>query len=394
MRLSGASEASKGPASLPSPLLIYDWPLMEQPLRLFRDIVDTVDGTLLYSIKAQPFSELLTRISPWVNGFAVSSLFEARLVKASLKIPTEIHLTTPGIRGEEIDELAAICSHINFNSLGQFERLGAKVDGFTQLGLRINHGISSIEDDRYNPCREASKLGIPIGELKVFMGAQPDLMRRLKGLHFHTHFLETNAKPLRQALLSIEDALGDFPEGLEWINLGGGYAPRNEADVLAFQDVLKGFKEKFKGKIILEPGNAIIGRAGSLQSQVIDLFERDGQTIAILDTGVHHLPEVFEYQKAPIIKESDPEGRFRVLLAGCTCLAGDLFGSYNFKQPLLLGDTLTLENVGAYSLVKANRFNGHDLPALAIRETSGTLELLKTFGYCDYLRQWALPSSA
>ena len=126
---------------------------------------------------------------------------------------------------------------------------------------------------------------------------------------------------------------------------------------------------------------------------MIDLFERDGQAIAILDTGVHHLPEVFEYQKAPIIKESDPEGRFRVLLAGCTCLAGDLFGSYNFKQPLLLGDTLTLENVGAYSLVKASRFNGHDLPALAIREPSGTIELLKTFGYSDYLRQWGFSSS-
>jgi carboxynorspermidine decarboxylase len=393
MSPSGASEASKSSGILPSPLLIYDWPLIEQPLRLFRDIVDAVDGALLYSIKAQPFSRLLTRINPWVNGFAVSSLFEARLVKASTKTPTETHLTSPGIRGEEIDELAALCSHINFNSLGQFERLGAKIRGSAQLGLRINHGISSIRDDRYNPCREASKLGVPIKELKEFILAQPDLSKRLKGLHFHTHFLEADARPLGNALQSIEEALGDFLGDLEWINLGGGYAPRNEADVLAFQDVLREFQKRFKGKIILEPGNAIIGRAGSLQTQVIDLFERDGQAIAILDTGVHHLPEVFEYQKAPIIKESDPEGRFRVLLAGCTCLAGDLFGSYNFKQPLLLGDTLTLENVGAYSLVKASRFNGHDLPALAIREPSGTIELLKTFGYSDYLRQWGFSSS-
>ena len=392
MSPSRASGVSQSSASLPSPLLIYDWPLIEGSLRRFRDLVDAVDGTLLYSIKAQPFAGLLTRISPWVNGFAVSSLFEARFVQASFKTPPEIHLTSPGIRGEEIDELASICSHINFNSLGQFERLAAKIHGSAQLGLRINHGISSIGDDRYNPCRKASKLGIPVEELKDFALAHPNLSQKLKGLHFHTHFLEADAKPLGKALQSIEDTLGDFLRDLEWINLGGGYAPHNEADLLAFQEVLKRFKERFKGKIILEPGNAIIGRAGSLQTQVIDLFERDGATIAVLDTGVHHLPEVFEYQKAPRVKESDPEGPFRILLTGCTCLAGDLFGSYQFRQPLLLGDTLTLENVGAYSLVKASRFNGHDLPGLAIREPSGTIELLKTFGYSDYLSQWALPS--
>ena len=386
-------EASRGLGRLPSPLLIYDWPLIEQPLRFFRDIVDAIDGTLLYSIKAQPFAGLLTRINPWVNGFAVSSLFEARLVQASLTIPPEIHLTSPGIREEEIVELTSICSHINFNSLGQFERLGAKILGSAQLGLRINHGISSIGDDRYNPCRQASKLGIPVEELKDFAMAHPDLTQRLKGLHFHTHFLEADARPLGEALQSIQDTLGDFLKNLEWINLGGGYAPQNKADVLAYQDVLKAFKEKFKGKIILEPGNAIIGKAGSLQTEVIDLFERDGATIAVLDTGVHHLPEVFEYQKPPRVKESDSEGRFQILLVGCTCLAGDLFGSYHFRQPLLLGDTVTLENVGAYSLVKASRFNGHDLPGLAIREPSGTLELLKTFGFSDYLSQWGLPSS-
>jgi carboxynorspermidine decarboxylase len=386
-------EASKGPTSLPSPLLIYDWPLIEQSLRLFRDLVDAVDGTLLYSIKAQPFAELLTRMSPWVNGFAVSSLFEARLVQGSLKTPSEVHLTSPGIRAEEIDELAAICSHINFNSLGQFERLVGKVGGSTQLGLRINHRISSIGDDRYNPCREASKLGVPIEDFKGFALAKPDLIKRLKGLHFHTHFLEANANPLGQALQSIETTLGDLFEDLEWINLGGGYAPRNEGDVLAFRDVLERFNRRFRGKIILEPGNALIGRAGSLQTQVIDLFERDGITIAVLDTGVHHLPEVFEYQKAPCVQQSDPEGRFKVLLAGCTCLAGDLLGSFSFNQPLSLGDTITFENIGAYSLVKASRFNGHDLPALAIREASGKIGIMKTFGYSDYLRQWGFPSS-
>ena len=393
MSPSGELKATKNGVALPSPLLVYDWASIETKLRLFKDIVASVDGTFLYSIKAQPFSGILTRMTPWVGGFAVSSLFEARLVQAALKTHTEIHLTSPGIREEEIEELASLCSHINFNSLGQLERLGSKIRDAAQMGLRINHGVSSIPDDRYNPCRQASKLGVPLDELKDFALEHPEKIKLLKGLHFHTHFLEADAKPLERALRSLETELGSLLENLEWINLGGGYAPRNKDDADAFKDVLQRFIKRFKGKIILEPGNAIIGKAGSLHTRVIDLFERDGTTIAVLDTGVHHLPEVFEYQKAPTVKESEPEGHFRVLLAGCTCLAGDLFGVYDFTQPLSLGDTLTFENVGAYSLVKASRFNGHDLPGLAIREPSGRVELLKTFGFSDYLSQWSAPSS-
>ena len=82
----GEIKASKNRVALPSPLLVYDWASIETKLRLFKDIVASVDGTFLYSIKAQPFSGLLTRMTPWVGGFAVSSLFEARLVQAALQL--------------------------------------------------------------------------------------------------------------------------------------------------------------------------------------------------------------------------------------------------------------------------------------------------------------------
>ena len=389
MRPSIESEPASTFGTLPSPLLVYDWALIQKALQLFRGITDAVDGTLLYSIKAQPFSGLLTPMMPWVGGFAVSSLFEARLVHSCLPFPGEIHLTSPGIREEEIKALATLCSHINFNSLGQFERLESKIQGSPQMGLRINHGVSSIRDDRYNPCREASKLGVPLEELKGFARMQPEKFKRLKGLHFHSHFLEGDTKPLQAALGFIQSELGHLLEHLEWINLGGGYAPQNEAGANRFKAVLSAFKNVFHGKVILEPGNAIVGESGSLQAHVIDVFKRDGTTIAVLDTGVHHLPEVFEYQKAPIVKEANPEGPFSAVLAGDTCLAGDLFGTYRFMEPLTLGQPITFEKVGAYSLVKANRFNGHDFPGLALRDSRGHIEVLKQFGFKDYIAQWS-----
>lgn len=60
------------------------------------------------------------------------------------------------------------------------------------------------------------------------------------------------------------------------------------------------------------------------------------------------------------------QGKYEVILAGCTCLAGDVFGEYRLNEPLKVGDKVVFKNVGAYSLIKANRFNGYALPSMAV----------------------------
>ena len=109
---------------------------------------------------------------------------------------------------------------------------------------------------------------------------------------------------------------------------------------------------------------------------------------AVLDTSVNHLPEVFEYQRTPAVAEADTQARYRYLLAGGTCLAGDLFGDYWFRDPLDIGRRLTFVNVGAYSLAKAHRFNGHNLPSVYLRQRDGQSRLLKRYDYDDYERHW------
>lgn len=373
----------------PSPLFVYDWPTIEGQLDLFRRLMTSVDGTLLYSVKALPFLSILHRMAPFVDGFSVSSLFEAKLAREATGLPASIHLTSPGLRLEHMEQLASLCSHINFNSLEQLQRLSPLVFGRAQIGLRINHGISSIADVRYDPCREVSKLGVPLEDLAEFIKVKPTIVAQIQGLHFHSHFQQKDSAPLAMAFERIANVLGPQLSQLEWINLGGGYAPTHAAEVEALQVTLESFHRQFKGLLILEPGNAIVGHAGSLSTQVIDLFDREGKRVAILDTGVHHLPEVFEYQRCPHLKEADPEGGHQVLLAGSSCLAGDLFGYFTFNEPLAIGDRLTFVNVGSYSMVKASRFNGHDLPGLAIRDASGQLVDLKHFGYGEFRRQWA-----
>jgi carboxynorspermidine decarboxylase len=96
---------------------------------------------------------------------------------------------------------------------------------------------------------------------------------------------------------------------------------------------------------------------------------------------------VFEYQKPPLLHEHDPQGQYGAILAGCTCLAGDVFGEYRFSKPVAIGDRLIFKNLGAYSLVKANRFNGYNLPDIYMFNSAG-LKKVKNYHYADYRQQW------
>jgi carboxynorspermidine decarboxylase len=97
------------------------------------------------------------------------------------------------------------------------------------------------------------------------------------------------------------------------------------------------------------------------------------------------MPEVFEYQYKPYVTQESRNGEYRYVLAGCTCLPGDLFGTYRFKEPLRVGSRVTFAGVGAYTMVKANMFNGINLPAVYGINQKGMCELKVRFEYKEYL---------
>lgn len=366
-----------------SPAFVLDEAEITRSLRIMDSLRDQCGIKVLYSIKSLPVSTVLELAKPWVNGFSVSSLFEARIAQDILAGSGSIHLTTPGIRFDELDTLLATASHLSFNSLNQLQRFiqQGRLPS-ASIGIRVNPKLSYLDDDRYNPCRPHSKLGVSIDDLW-----QSSALDQVKGLHIHTLFAAEDYQPLIKTIEKIRAYFGSHLKGVDWINLGGGYLFNHIKDHLPFIDLVSKLKADFGLEVYVEPGKAIVGDAGYLLSTVIDSFVSDGQSIAILDTSVNHQPEVFEYGFQPELHEHDPNGRFNVTLAGSTCLAGDLFGEYRFKEPLMIGDKVVFKKIGAYSLVKANRFNGFNLPDIYWQQ-SGQLTQLKHYSYQDYRQQW------
>ena len=365
-----------------SPVFFLDADEIIKTLKLLNTLRHRCGCKVLYSIKALPFSSVLEITKPFVDGFSVSSLFEARLADEILAGQGCIHLTTPGIRPDELDDMARLLTHISFNSLTQYQRFASAAQVQTSFGLRVNPKLSFVKDDRFDPCRLHSKLGVDIDELW-----QSSCLDQVKGLHIHNVFSATDFTPLIKTIEKLRSYFGKNLAQLEWLNLGGGYLFNQINDHRPFTDLVNQLKKDFDLDVYIEPGKSVVGSSGHLVTTVIDSFVSDGKTVAILDTSVNHNPEVFEYQRQPELHEHDPKGCYPAILAGCTCLAGDVFGEYRFSKPLVVGDKVFFKNVGAYSLIKANRFNGYNLPDIYMVQDL-QVKKLKQYPYQDYRQQW------
>jgi carboxynorspermidine decarboxylase len=174
------------------------------------------------------------------------------------------------------------------------------------------------------------------------------------------------------------------------VNFGGGHyinAPGYNVDTLI--TAIKTFRSQFDVDVILEPGGGLVVNAGYLVSTVLDIH-RNEKKIAILDTSAScHMPDVLEVPYSPPVLGSGQPGEHphTYILAGKTCMTGDVIGEYSFPKPLVPGSRLVFGDMMQYSFVKNNTFNGTPLPSLAKIEEDGSYSVLREFDYDEFRRR-------
>lgn len=370
-----------------TPAYIYDEQQLRSDVQRVGEIARNVGCKTLYSPKANTVRGVLDTISGGVDGFAASSVFEARLSREVLGRGGSIHLTNPGLRADEVAEVAGLCDYVTLNSLSQWQMYGPELIGQVKCGLRVNPGMSLVRDLRYDPCRANSKLGVPLEDLEEIYRDVPGRIEGISGLHFHTNSEASEFSGLLATVRHLADRIAPFLEKTEWVNLGGGYLFDDPDSLGEFDESVELLRSRFGLEVFVEPGTAMVSRSSYLVASVVDIFVSGDKSVAVLDTTTNHWPEVFEYQFSPDVIGDTEEGEYEYLLAGGTCLAGDLFGIYAFDEPLDVGSKIVFANAGAYSLVKANYFNGINLPSIYVLTAEGELMLEKKFTYEDFARQ-------
>ncbi|WP_289761778.1 carboxynorspermidine decarboxylase [Duncaniella muris] len=357
----------------------------EDKLRRNLSLINRVEReagvNIIMAFKANALWRTFPIIREYNRDFTASSLNELRL--GNEELGGEAHVYCPVYTEATISEFLSRATHLTFNSLGQWEKYGAKtLAAGVSSGLRVNPQCSVIETEIYNPALPGSRFGVTADQLAGVLPAG------IEGLHFHA-LCESSSYDLEKVLAAFEDQFGMYFSQLKWVNFGGGHLMTREGyDVDHLIGLLKDFRGRYPWlQVVMEPGSAFTWRTGDLITEVLDVVENQGVKTAVIDASFAcHMPDCLEMPYKPAITESvsDAEGLPRYRLGGNSCLSGDYVGDWCFREPLKAGDRLTLEDMNHYTTVKTTMFNGIQHPAMVLCDSDGNCTYLRRFDYNDY----------
>ena len=383
-----------------TPIYIIEETLLRRNLKLIASVAAKADIEIILAFKAFALWKTFPIFREYIHATTASSLSEARMAFEKFGAPA--HTYSPAYTDDEFDEIVSCSSHLTFNSLTQYERFHQRAKTVS-IGLRVNPEYSEVGTLLYNPCASGTRFGVTADKLPEQLPAD------MEGFHCHCH-CESGADVFQRTLTHIEEKFSRWFPQLKWINFGGGHLmTRKDYDVDLLISMMQDFHTRYPWlKVILEPGSAFAWQTGPLISHVVDVVEDKGIKTAILDVSFTcHMPDCLEMPYYPdvrgaehteeeIVDESlnrksvnrkSANCKFTYRLGGNSCLSGDFMGSWRFQKELQVGDEVIFEDMIHYTTVKTNTFNGISHPAIGILHEDGHLEVLRRFGYEDYLNR-------
>lgn len=357
-----------------TPYYLIDKAKLLQNMEKIAHVRERSGAKALLALKCFATWSVFDLMRDYMDGTTSSSLNEVRL--GHERFGKETHAYSVAYADYEIDEVVSHADKIIFNSIGQLDRFADRASGII-CGLRLNPQVSSSSFDLADPARPFSRLGEwDVEKIET-------VMDRISGFMIHNHCENEDFGLFDRILGRIEENFGALLSRVEWVSLGGGIHFTGENYPLeTFCDRLKAFADKYGVQVYLEPGEAAITQSTTLETTVLDTLY-NGKHLAIVDSSIEaHMLDLLIYRESA--KVTPNRGPHRYLICGKSCLAGDIFGEFDFERELKVGDRVSFQDAAGYTMVKKNWFNGVKMPAIAVRELDGSIRMVRAFTYADY----------
>jgi len=258
----------------------------------------------------------------------------------------------------------------------ELERLAALAPASDPVDvmLRINTGIEAHTHAFVRTGGENTKFGIPVAQLPAALVRVAELPQlRLIGLHAH---IGSQIAELEPFLANVDELLAAaaiaVAQGHPIAELicGGGIAVEEgpgDPRPLELEALAAGLAERAAGRGLrlgIEPGRALIARAGSSLYRVMTVKAQGRRRFVVLDGGLadnprpmlygaRHLPEVMA---ARSLGPDEP-----ATLTGRSC-ENDEMGDYVLPRGLAAGDLVAMRITGAYTYSMASNYNRFGRP--------------------------------
>jgi len=367
-----------------------------------------------FSVKANDVAAIVARVA--AVGFDANVVSRGEWAIARKAGLPNSRITLEGVGKTDADLRAACVSAdrgepirwIAIESLDEAEalvsiarRVMGRADASLDVLFRLNPEVSPETLRQLAVGAGGSKFGMTADELSAaveVVGASAELVPR--GIHLHIGSQLGAVDAWRDAVrrgLALLALLGGTRPAFDTLDVGGGFPvlPLGEGapDPVRFARELPALLEAIPAdrrpkRLAIEPGRALVARAGWLVARVLHVRERGGRQV-VLDTGMTELirPALYDARhgmsaltslgrpvaggEAPPLEPAHVEGPI--------CESTDHLGEHSLP-PLRRGDLVAIRDAGAYSASLASGYNGRPRPPQVIVEVNGSLTLARRRG--------------
>jgi len=355
-----------------TPLYIYSARAIRDAYRAIDDAFAAYPHAIHYALKANSTLAVVRLLRSLGSRVDANSAGEIRVAQRAGVEPAHVVFTGVGKTREELEYAVGIgAGTINCESAGEIDRVAAIARALgreARVALRVNPDIDANSHPKISTGLKSNKFGVPLEHACAIYRDRRALQGvRFAGVHVHIGSQITTVEPLRraaEALAAVALDLRDAGAPLEHVDLGGGlgvpYEDRPIVGPREWADAVIPIVRRTGLPLILEPGRAIIARAGALIARVVDVkTSPDGRRFVVLDAGMTELlrPALYGsyHRLEPVARRPGPERPVDVV--GPICESSDVFARDRLLAPLDVDDLVAVLDAGAYGAVMASNYN-------------------------------------
>jgi diaminopimelate decarboxylase len=390
-----------------TPLYVYSATAIRERYRAFDAAFRDLRHTICYSVKANSNISILRLLAKLGCGFDVVSGGELeRVLAADRKAAKRVVFSGVGKTRAELT--AALKSGIllfNVESESELEALSdcaRKLRETAPVALRVNPDVAAETHPYISTGLHQHKFGIPIRDARsLYAKASSSKYLRVRGISVHIGSQITDAKPFGEAMSRVADlvrTLRSDGHQIEFIDAGGGlgisYQKANGTEfaesVGAYAEAIENPLRGLKVHLLLEPGRAILGPAGTLITSVIYRKENNGKKFLVVDAAMNDLirPSLYNayHEVVPVCLDGAPE-RETVDVVGPICETGDFLARGRELPMVGEGDLLAVLDAGAYGTVLSSNYNTRPRAAEVLVSGKSAKVVRRREKISDLLRQ-------
>src|SRR5256885_2791296 len=361
----------------------YDTPLYVYSANAIRTRYRTLDGafanvphTICYSVKANSNLSVLKLLAKEGAGFDVVSGGELeRVLRADRNAARKVVFSGVGKTPDEMDAaLKAGILLFNLESEAEMLVLARRASYMrvrAPIAFRVNPDVPAKTHPYISTGLREHKFGVPIRNAReLYRKAAAQKSLEVTGVSVHIGSQITDMRPFAatmKRLARLLEQLRDDGHDIDYVDAGGGLGidySRTQRDGfhVISQRYAQAIVKPLAGMcdhLLLEPGRAMVGRAGVLLTRVLYRKQNGRKKFLVVDAGMNDLirPSLYNahHEIVPVIRRTTRLETVDVV--GPICESGDFFAHDRRLPKLAEGDLLAIRDVGAYGMSLASNYN-------------------------------------